>query len=156
MEIYFDSREKMAHIQNILKRFDELGVTYERKALETGDYIKKEDAGSDKLHTVIERKGGGLDELSYNLCSDRIRFHKELKRACDSNIRLIILIADEHCTCLEDVLDWMPSFNAPIRRMNGKILYQLIQNTIELYHNTISYQFCKPDRMADEIVRFLS
>lgn len=155
MEIYFDSREKMEHIQHILKRFDELGVTYERKALKTGDYIKKEDAGSDKPHIVIERKGG-LEELSYNFCSDRIRFRKELKRASDSNIRLIILIADEQRTCLEDVLDWMPSFNAPNRRMNGMILYKLIQNAIEQYKDAISFQFCKPDKMADEIIRFLS
>lgn len=156
MKIYIDCHEHPKKINDILYTFDILGVPYERKRLETGDYVMAEDAGSTELHTVIDRKGGGLDELSNNLGIDRERFHKELKRAVDSNIHLVILIADERRTCLEDVADWEPYFKAPNRTMTGEMLLSLMKNAIRKYKGMVAFQFCRPEEMGTEIIRILS
>ena len=156
MQIIVDTREKKNSITNILKRFNELGISYQRKKLDTGDYVNSEDENSNQLHIVIDRKGGGLDELAYNLGVDRVRFHKELKRAKDNHIHLIILIADENRTTLDDVLDWEPTFKTPKRIMNGQILLRLIQQAILYYGEAVHFQFCKSEQMADEIIRILS
>lgn len=156
MQIIVDTREKKASVENILKRFNELGISYQRKKLDTGDYVNSEDENSNQLHIVIDRKGGGLDELAYNLGVDRVRFHKELKRAKDNHIHLIILIADENRTTLDDVLDWEPAFKTPKRTMNGQMLLSLIQQAILYYGEAVYFQFCKPEQMADEIIRILS
>lgn len=151
MKIYIDTREKKTAIKDILKRFDELGIDYEFKQLKTGDYMNVEDENSKELHIIIDRKSG-LDELAYNLGVDRVRFHKELKRAKDNHIHLIILIADEHRTTLNDVLDWKPCYST----IDGKMLLRLMQQAILYYGEAVYFQFCKPDEMADEIVRTLS
>ena len=57
MQIIVDTREKKASVENILKRFSELGISYQRKKLDTGDYVNSEDENSNQLHIVIDRKG---------------------------------------------------------------------------------------------------
>ena len=59
MQIIVDTREKKASVENILKRFNELGISYQRKKLDTGDYVNSEDENSNQLHILIDRKEGG-------------------------------------------------------------------------------------------------
>lgn len=84
MVILVDTREK--NISHILDSFDKNHISYERKALNYGDYsfyIPKDESLSLQRdlffdrEVVIERKAS-LEEISGNLTKERDRFEKEL------------------------------------------------------------------------------
>ena len=84
MVILVDTREK--NISHILDSFDKNHISYERKALNYGDYsfyIPKNESLSLQRdlffdrEVVIERKAS-LEEISGNLTKERDRFEKEL------------------------------------------------------------------------------
>ena len=101
MDIQIDSREKARAIRKIIKTFDENGIRHFSSKLLVGDYMSL-----DNPRLIIDRKQN-LQELCGNVCQQHERFKKELIRAIDAGIRLVILV--EHGSdiqSLEDVWFW--------------------------------------------------
>ncbi len=92
-----DSREHWTHPgsrdRHLKDYFDRHGITYRVEKLDVGDYML--DGGS----LVIDRKSG-LQELSTNLtnAADNARFMREVRRAYNAGIKLVILIEQRGIT----------------------------------------------------------
>ncbi|MCM1329972.1 MAG: ERCC4 domain-containing protein [Ruminococcus sp.] len=98
--IVCDTREKKnAHI---LKAFEKSGTAYTVRKMDVGDYQIE---GRDGV--VVDRKQN-LDELCKNLCSrDNARFWRELRRAYERHIKLVIVCEHGGNICeLRDVAKW--------------------------------------------------
>ena len=98
MKILVDTREQAN--QHILGGLDKLGIAYDTKKLDYGDYSCYLPANSDlgilrDIHYTsrfaIERKGS-LEELSGNLTKHRQQFENELLRASGAGCQLILMI----------------------------------------------------------------
>lgn len=101
MDIQIDSREKARAIKKIIAEFDHQNINYFSSKLLVGDYMNL-----DNPRLIIDRKQD-IQELvgNINTTKEHERFRKELLRAMNANISLVILI--EHgpdITCIEDVL----------------------------------------------------
>ena len=118
MRVLIDARDKPQAIRGITAYFDRHGIQWERVKLETGDYMLE---GQSSL--VIDRKQS-LQELAHNLFSpDRARFYREIRRARESGIKLIILC--EHgpdVKTFADVKNWKPKYG----KVSGKALADAI------------------------------
>ena len=117
MDIQIDSREKARAIRKIIKTFDENGVNHFSGKLLVGDYMSL-----DNPRLIIDRKQN-LQELCGNVCQQHERFKKELIRAVQANIQLIILV--EHgpdVKTIEDVYFWQNPRKHEVRwrMVNGK------------------------------------
>lgn len=86
MDIQIDSREKSRAIRKIIKTFDEQGVKHFVSKLLVGDYMSL-----DNPRLIIDRKQN-LQELCGNVCYQHERFKKELLKAMEAGIQLVILI----------------------------------------------------------------
>ena len=145
MKFIFDSREKdNGHIK---RWFDRKGLAYEVRKLEVGDYMIE-----GRPEFVIDRKKS-LDELATNLLnrSDRARFWREVRRAREQGIRLIVLCEHGHgIQSIQDVKNWHSEYS----RVTGKALMD------EIFRVHISYgiQFLFTDRrhMAKRIYELLT
>ena len=101
MDIQIDSREKARAIRKIIKTFDEQGIKHFSSKLLVGDYMSL-----DNPRLIIDRKQN-LQELCGNVCQQHERFKRELLKAMDAGIQLVILV--EHgadIKSLEDVYFW--------------------------------------------------
>lgn len=108
--IIVDTREHKKERERICKQFDQLGISYERKMLNVGDYMD-----TDNPHVVIERKKD-LHEICGNVTYDHERFKRELIRARENNVKIILLC--EHgkdIETLEDVFFWENPRSQPSR-----------------------------------------
>ena len=117
MDIQIDSREKARAITKIIKTFDENGVNHFSSKLLVGDYMNL-----DNPRLIIDRKQN-LQELCRNVCQQHERFKKELIKAMQANIQLIILV--EHgpdVKSIEDVYFWQNPRKHEVkwRMVNGK------------------------------------
>ena len=105
MNIQVDTREHKEEWKRVQKQFDAIeGVSYFRSKLYVGDY-----QSLDNPRLVIDRKKD-LQEICGNVRQQHERFKKELLKAMDAGIQIVILI--EHGSdiqCLEDVI----FFNQP-------------------------------------------
>ena len=117
LDIQIDSREKAKAIQKIIKTFDDNGVNHFSSKLLVGDYMNL-----DNPRLIIDRKQN-LQELCGNVCQQHERFKRELIKANQANIQLIILV--EHgpdVQALEDVYFWQNPRKHEVRwrYVNGK------------------------------------
>lgn len=111
--IICDTREKKnAHI---LQYFDQHGIEYAIRKLDTGDYMS---TSRDRL--TIDRKQD-LSEICGNLCSpDKSRFWREVRRAKAERIKMIVLIEQGGAfKTLKDVPQWRGKYT----RVTGYQLY---------------------------------
>ena len=158
MHIRIDTREHKREYERITAQFDALGVTYERKKVDEGDYMIP-----DNPHLVIERKKN-LQELCGNVTQQHERFQRELLRAKDKNIKMIILC--EHgngIETLEDVFFWENPRRKdhayrmvngkPKRATSGKQLYKSL-NTIRTRYG-VDFVFCEPEETGQKIIELL-
>ena len=122
-KFYFDSREKKN--EHIKSYFDRNGIEYEVRKLDVGDYMID---GNDTIS--IDRKAS-IDELSTNLLNraDHARFWREVRRAKDTGIKLIILIESNKYTDIPSLIDWKSKYSG----VNGRSLIDAI------YRAHISY-----------------
>lgn len=97
MDIQIDSREKARAIRKIVKTFDDNGVKHFSSKLLVGDYMSL-----DNPRLIIDRKQN-LQELCGNVCQQHERFKRELLKAMDAGIQLIILI--EHGKDIKSIED---------------------------------------------------
>lgn len=117
MDIQIDSREKARAIKKIVQTFEKEGVNYFTSKLLVGDYMNL-----DNPRLIIDRKQN-LQELCGNVCQQHERFKKELIKAMQANIQLIILV--EHgpdVKSIEDVYFWQNPRKHEVkwRMVNGK------------------------------------
>lgn len=85
MKIIVDTREKPRAIAQILAYFERNGIEYEKRKLDTGDYMRE-----DNPLLTVDRKQN-LGEVANNLTNDNGRFMREVRRASESGQKLIVL-----------------------------------------------------------------
>lgn len=149
MVIQIDSREKSRAIKKIISEFDRQGIKHYVSKLWTGDYMNL-----DNPKVIVDRKQN-LTELCANVCQDHDRFRKELIRAQDNGIQLIILC--EHGSdvqSLEDVIFWEnPRKKESNMAMTGEVLYKIL-STLERKYG-VQFEFCAKDDTGKRIVELL-
>lgn len=161
MIIQIDSREKAKAIQKIIEEFDKQGIKHPVSKLIVGDYMNY-----DKPRVIVDRKQN-LSELCQNVCQDHDRFRRELVRAKENGIQLIILC--EHgkdIKSLEDVIFWKnPRSEKRVqidgkwqkvhtKAMKGEVLYKILTTLQDKYG--VQFVFCDKENTGSEIVRLLS
>lgn len=164
MDIQIDSREKARAIRKIIKAFDDAGVKHFSSKLLVGDYMSL-----DNPRLIIDRKQN-LQELCGNVCQQHERFKRELLKAMDAGIQLVILV--EHGSeikCLEDVYFWQNPRKHEVRwrvvdgkrekyvvsakAVDGNQLYKSLCTIRDRYH--VRFEFCEKKDTGKEIIRIL-
>lgn len=160
MLIFIDSREKQKAIKKIVEEFQNQGVKYVTNKLYVGDY-----QSADNPRLVVDRKQN-LNEVCQNVCQEHDRFRRELTRAQENGIKLIILV--EHgkdITCLEDVIFWENPRSTIRKKVDGKwqtihtkattgeTLYKILTTLQEKYG--CEFQFCSKDETGSRILELL-
>lgn len=165
MDIQIDSREKARAIQKIIKTFEKNGVNHFSSKLLVGDYMNL-----DNPRLIIDRKQN-LQELCGNVCQQHERFKKELIKAMQANIQLIILV--EHGTeikSLEDVYFWQNPRKHEVRwkyengqrvkyvvsakAVDGNQLYKSLCTIRDRYN--VRFEFCSKNETGQKIMELLS
>ena len=167
MLIRIDTREHKKEFERITAQFDALGVAYERKKVDEGDYMIP-----DNPRLVIERKKD-LQEICGNVTHQHKRFQAELQRAKDKGIKIIILC--EHGNGIENLEDvffwenprrtdhkWITENGRPKRvyipeykrATSGKQLYRSLLTIQERYG--VDILFCEKFETGRKIVELLN
>lgn len=164
MDIQIDSREKARAIRKIVKTFDESGVKYFSSKLLVGDYMSL-----DNPRLIIDRKQN-LQELCGNVCQQHERFKRELLRAMDAGIQLIILVEHgQSINNIEDVYFWKNprKHEVRFRTVNGKKeryvvstkavdgnqLYKSLCTIRDRYN--VRFEFCEKKDTGKKIIELL-
>lgn len=164
MTIQCDTREHDSEWKRIKSQFDRLGVDYIRSKLWVGDYMNM-----DNPRLVIDRKKDLL-ELCGNVTQQHERFVKELTRAKDKEIKIIILC--EHGEGIErladvyfwhnprlDLMEWVMEDGRPAKApkypkaTKGESLYKSLCTIRDKY--AVDIQFCEKDKTGATIVQLL-
>lgn len=165
MDIQIDSREKARAIRKIVKTFDDNGVKHFSSKLLVGDYMSL-----DNPRLIIDRKQN-LQELCGNVCQQHERFKRELLKAMDAGIQLIILI--EHgndIKSIEDVYFWKnprkhevrwrtvngkkERYVASSKAVDGNQLYKPLCTIRDRYN--VRFEFCEKNDTGKKIIELLS
>lgn len=165
MDIQIDSREKARAIRKIVQTFEKEGIKHFSSKLLVGDYMSL-----DNPRVIIDRKQN-LQELCGNVCQQHERFKRELIRAMDAGIQLIILV--EHgpdIKSVEDVYFWKNPRKHEVRwkMVNGKReryvvsakaadgeqLYKSLCTIRDRYN--VRFEFCEKKDTGKRIVELLS
>lgn len=165
MDIQIDSREKARAIRKIVKTFDDNGVKHFSSKLLVGDYMSL-----DNPRLIIDRKQN-LQELCGNVCQQHERFKRELLKAMDVGIQLIILI--EHgndIKSIEDVYFWKnprkhevrwrtvngkkERYAASSKAVDGNQLYKSLCTIRDRYN--VRFEFCEKNDTGKKIIELLS
>lgn len=165
MDIQIDSREKARAIRKIIRTFDDKGIKHFSSKLMVGDYMSL-----DNPRLIIDRKQN-LQELCGNVCQQHERFKRELKKAMEAGIQLVILV--EHGSdikSLEDVYFWKnprrhdvryrtvngrrEKYVASEKAVDGNQLYRSLCTIRDRYH--VRFEFCRKEDTGKEIIRILS
>ena len=164
MDIQIDSREKARAIRKILKIFDDHNVRYFTSKLLVGDYMSL-----DNPRLIIDRKQN-LQELCGNVCQQHERFKRELIRAMDAGIQLVILV--EHgpdIRTLEDVYFWKNprkhevrwktengkrvKYVESVKAVDGNQLYKSLCTIRDRYN--VRFEFCEKKDTGRKIMELL-
>lgn len=164
MTIQCDTREHQKEWERIRAQFDRIGVDYIRSKLWVGDYMDL-----DNPRLVIDRKKD-LQELCGNVTQQHERFTRELTRAQEKGIKLVILC--EHGDGIRELLDvyfwdnprlhlteWGVIDGRPCKvqrypkATKGSALYKSLK-TIETKYG-VQFEFCEPQDTGFRIVEIL-
>lgn len=145
MKILIDSREKKC--DHIKVWFDKNGIEYEVKCLSVGDYQLEGN------HTVSVDRKQNLSELSHNLTNkaDRSRFYKEVRRAKEQGVKLVILC--EHSgriKSVQDIAEWHDKYSG----VSGRALIDQIYKVQVAYG--VEFLFCDKRTTAKKIIEILT
>ena len=150
MTIQIDSREHKWEMARIQRQLTAAGCKTIVSKLYVGDY-----QSLDNPRLVVDRKKD-LIELCGNVCQQHERFTRELLRALDADIRLIILV--EHgpdIQTLEDVYFWdNPRTDKSPKATSGKSLYRSLVTIRDKYH--VRFEFCTKKETGTKIMELLS
>ena len=149
MVIQIDSREKAKAIKKILAEFEKQEVNYYTSKLWAGDYMSL-----DNPRVIVDRKQN-LSELCQNVCQDHDRFRRELVRAQENGIQLIILC--EHgkdIESLEDIIFWEnPRLKKSPKATTGQTLYNILTTLQRKYG--VRFEFCTKEETGKRIIELL-
>ena len=149
MTIHIDSREHKWELARIQRQLTALGCKTIVSKLYVGDY-----QSLDNPRLVIDRKKDLL-ELCGNVTQQHERFQRELVKAQEAGIRLIILIehgGDIHS--LEDVYFWdNPRRSQSPRATTGKSLYRSLCTIRDRYD--VRFEFCTKSETGQKIMELL-
>lgn len=164
MTIQIDSREHKTELERIQKQFDKLGIDYFVSKLYVGDYMSL-----DNPRVVIDRKKD-LNEICGNVCQQHDRFRKELIRAKEAGIQLIILC--EEGSEIKELMDvyfwenprkksykWVMKDGHPWKEeckrppLQGKQLYKILHTMQEKYD--VQFEFCTKRSIGKRIKELL-
>lgn len=160
MTIQIDSREKAKAIKKILASFDRENVDYFVSKLYVGDY-----QSYDNPFLIVDRKQN-LTELCSNVTQGHERFRRELLRAQEHGIQLVILC--EHgngIEALEDVIFWENPRRRHRKKVAGKwqtvitkatsgeTLYKILLTLSRKYG--VRFEFCDKDETGQRIMEIL-
>lgn len=148
MIIQVDTREKESQLERIVEHFDNQGVRYVLNKLDVGDYMS---LSNNKV--AIDRKQS-IGEYAVNMGKDHNRFRRELLRANDNGIKLIVLIEDDKIHSIKDVVRWWnPNSMFHKRYMTGEMLYKAMNTQIRKYG--VQFEFCNKKETGYKIVQLL-
>lgn len=99
--VLIDTREQKN--KHVTKRLDELGVPYEVRKLDYGDYSFRTAERDFSMSCVVERKAN-VDELYGNIMHDRGRIEKELYAA--SRLAKSVTILIENCAEWDELKEY--------------------------------------------------
>lgn len=144
MKIIVDTREKKH--SHILKYFLSNDIDFEEKKLDVADYKSE---GQDNI--AVDRKQN-LDELARNLMNraDHSRFWKEVRRARDNNIKLIVLC--EHGGAIKSIAD-VSKWNSRYSPVSGRALMEEIYRVHIAYG--VEFHFCSKRSTGRRILELL-
>ena len=149
MTIQIDSREKAKAIKKIIAEFDKQGIKYYISKLWAGDYMSL-----DNPRLIVDRKQN-LSELCQNVCQDHDRFRRELIRAQENRIQLIILC--EHgkdIESLEDIIFWEnPRLKKSPKATTGQTLYNILSTLQRKYG--VQFEVCTEEQTGKRIGELL-
>lgn len=136
MTIQIDSREHKWELARIQRQLTALGCKTIVSKLYVGDY-----QSLDNPRLVIDRKKD-LQEICGNVAQQHERFQRELVRAKEAEIKLIILIEHgDDIRTLEDVYFWdNPRLLQSPKTINGKSLYRSLCTIRDRYN--VRFEFC--------------
>lgn len=150
MTIQIDSREHKFELARIQRQLTAAGCKTIVSKLYVGDY-----QSLDNPRLVVDRKKD-LKELCGNVCQQHERFKKELIRAIEAGIQIIILC--EHgrdIQCLEDVYFWdNPRLKESPKATTGESLYRSLCTIRDKYN--IRFEFCTKRETGKRIMELLS
>jgi len=170
MTIQVDTHEKARAIKKILNTFDKEKIQYFSSKLPVGDYVSLDNPrlSIDRKQNLSELcgdiseipkkdKNGKLKKYSNGaLMTEKERFRRELERANQYGIKLIILC--EHgkdINCLEDIIKWEnPRLKESPLAISGERLYKILYAMGKKYN--VDYYFCVKAQTGNEIIRLLS
>lgn len=142
MMILIDTREKK--FDHIKDYFDAHEIPYKMQSLLCGDYMR-----DDRPGLSIDRKRN-LEEISGNLCTPENRFWREMRRARDQGIHMVVLI--EHggqIKSLDDVRKWHSKYS----KVSGtQLRAEMIR--ISLAYD-VEFQFCAKVSTGRRIMEIL-
>jgi hypothetical protein len=149
MIIQIDTREHKFELARIQRQIERHGVKTINSKLYVGDY-----QSLDNPRLVIDRKKD-LQEICGNVCQQHERFQKELMRARDAGIQIIILC--EHggdIKSLEDVYFWdNPRIRKSPKATTGETLYKTLCTIRDRYG--IRFEFCDKRQTGKRIIELL-
>lgn len=165
MDIQIDSREKARAIRKIIKTFDDNNVNHFSSKLLVGDYMNL-----DNPRVIIDRKQN-LQELCGNVCQQHERFRRELIKALQAGIQLIILVEHgQDIKSLEDVYFWQNPRKHEIRwrivngkrekyvtsakAVDGQQLYKSLCTIRDRYN--VRFEFCEKKDTGNKIIELLT
>ncbi len=161
MRIQIDSREKARAIKQIIETFDKNKVDYFISKLFVGDY-----QSFDNPYLIVDRKQN-LTELCSNVTQGHERFRRELLRAQEHGIQLVILC--EHgngIKDLEDIIFWDNPRGKKRKKISGKwqtvetkattgeILYKILLTLTRKYG--VRFEFCGKKETGERIMEILN
>lgn len=145
MKVVIDSREKPQAIRGIIAYFDRHGIEWEKRKLDTGDYMLE-----GQPDVAVDRKQN-LSELAHNLFGpDRARFYREIRRARESGIRLVILCEHGGIHSIDDVKSW----KNPHGKVTGRALADAIFRLFVAYG--VEALYCDKRSTGRKIVELLT
>ena len=149
MLIQIDSREHKWELARIQRQLTAAGCKTIVSKLYVGDY-----QSLDNPRLVIDRKKD-LQELCGNVCQQHERFQKELRRAIDAEIQIIILCEhSEEIKCLEDVYFWdNPRIKESPKAVTGESLYKSLLTIRDRYN--VRFEFCSKKETGIRIMELL-
>lgn len=99
--IYADTRQKDGKHTKKHEQIEKLGYTLEHKALSIGDYMIE---GRDNISIDTKQN---LDEIASNVFDESGRFMREVRKAYQNKVKLIVLIEQGgKIKSIEDVPQW--------------------------------------------------
>lgn len=148
MIIQIDTREHKWERARIEMQLAKLGVKTIASKLYVGDY-----QSLDKPRLVIDRKKD-LQELCGNVTQQHERFRRELVRANEAGIKIIILCEHAGISTLEDVYFWdNPRLKQSQKATTGPALYKSLCTIRDKYN--VEFAFCSKQDTGQKIMELL-